>query len=128
MKKGVAYSLEALVAVTIVILTLVTLFSDPGAIAPPSEIKQTADEALISLDESGLIRYYVSQNDSTGLNNEIDDIMPVIVNTEAVICDPNCPSVDLPEERNIFISFYYLSGYPGEYDPVEIVLYSWEQI
>lgn len=125
--KGFAYSLEALIAIGVILITAITLFGGLGISEPGRGLKDLGDRSLKGLDSAGLLREYALSQDSTSVISQLSDIIPVILNYNVSFCRATCTDIATPKDRNVFTSFYYYSGAPGNYTPTEVVLYIWEK-
>ncbi len=118
--RGFWYTVEAIIAVVILIFFLVAIGTTllRGA---PVDISKKGYEILKGLDEQGILRSYVENEDPEGLNSQID--LPGFNHT-VQICDTNevCVGTRPTQAANIFVANYLVSG-DRFYSPHNVILY-----
>ncbi len=136
-RKGYLYTMEVLL--TISMIFIVIIFAFRAAPSKPaleiSLIKGDAFSALEYLDDSGQLRPLVYSGkplDVAELQIEdlLEDILTKKVNFEIDICKNSdaCSEENAPENREIIVVDYYLSGYKKSYDFYRVRMYIWKMI
>jgi hypothetical protein len=126
-KKGYMYTLEVLLALSLIFVAIVYLFSQPTD-KPELEIsiiKMQGFQALKYLDEKGVLRKYVSDDDEKGIEKELKDILIKNIKFETEICVTTCSTRNVPSGQAIISVTYYVSGYRNTYDAKKVRLYMW---
>ncbi len=119
--KGYLYTIEVMIVVAIIIMTVTYLFQYP--ISPLNDdedlVRRYGFDALefLSMDD---IRYLI-YNDIDLLNSKIDAILPVTI--ESIAC-VQC-SVELPKDSVVVVN-YYVAG-SDTYQPKTLKLYLWRK-
>lgn len=127
--KGYLYTLEVLVAISLVFGALFFIYRSP----PPkpdfqtSLIKQGGFEAIRYLDERGDLRKYVNQSNETAVEDALESILPKSVGFEVSICGLSCDTEGIPSNRTTIAVDYYVSGYRNIFDPKRVRIYLWEE-
>ncbi len=112
------------------VLGVIVIFVGMTFIYP---IRETGDvglttisyKCLESLDQEGLLRYYIANSLTTDLNNSVKSCLPGITRFEFSICDSvDCNPNSIPSDKEIFVSSYLISGYET-YDSKMINLWVW---
>lgn len=112
------------------VLGVIVIFVGMTFIYP---IRETSDvglttvsyKCLESLDQEGLLRYYIANSLTTDLNNSIKSCLPGITRFEFSVCDSvDCNPNSIPSDKEIFVSSYLISGYET-YDSKMINLWVW---
>jgi hypothetical protein len=125
--KGFSYSLESLMVIGLILVSMMVLFSGPMPSSPSRNLKPLGAEALVSLDEEGVLREYVVTNKTSAIESEIQNILPQTVDFKLLVCNEACPTYTPPRNKNVIANFYYLSGAAGNYSAIELVLFVWEK-
>ena len=132
MKKGVYYSLEAVMSTIMVISILYILVKNPPSIVDISKVnyKLRIHNSLKILSEGGLLRRYVLLNDTNSIKNELQQMLPSQVNVWVTIYDKNSQNLTVaftPSifQRNIIVVSYFISGDTGNYSPREVRVHAW---
>ncbi|MBI2579541.1 MAG: hypothetical protein HYW27_01430 [Candidatus Aenigmarchaeota archaeon] len=128
-KKGFVYTLEVLVAVGIVVVVAVAVFrSFPEKTQTDiATLKVQGFHALKYLDDTEVIRKYISGNNESVIENELKAILPSTINFEAEICGTSCSSLNVPENKDVVSIDYYVAGYRSEYLERRIKLWLWKK-
>ena len=126
-KKGYVYTLEVLLAVSIVFLSMVFAFKMPEFSPDTSSVslKSRGEEALRNLDTRGTLRSFVIYNDIDALRGNLTDILPQNTGFDVEICRELCEEPALPDEKTIVHIKYYISGDAEEYDISTVHLWLW---
>ena len=114
--KGYLYTLEVTIAITLMLITFISLFANPPK-KPELEIsvmKQSGFDALDSLNKEGLLREMVRNSSETELESRLSALLSKSMRLEAEICTLSCPGAISANETVIAID-YYTSAFNGEY-------------
>jgi hypothetical protein len=124
--KGITKVLESVIAILMVLVIYVTVFST--SIVPSDfesvNIQLKAFNALQSLDQNNELRVYALQNDATTISNKLVDFLPSNINYLVNICGSNCTAPVINSTRTFSIS-YMISGYYGNFNPKQVIVYMW---
>jgi hypothetical protein len=108
--KGVLHTLEAVIAVMIILLGIGFIY--PLRDKPELSIAVVGYKCLSSLDQEGLLKYYISNDMTSNLNNSLRDCITPAIDFNLKICDSAvCNPDSIPDDKEIFISSYLVSGY-----------------
>lgn len=126
--KGYLYTLEMLIAASIVFGSLVMVFSSPVD-KPQLEIntiQQNCFEALKYLDEKGDLRKYAIQGNESALESDLSGILLKSIGFRARICQSFCQASGIPSNETVVTVDYYISGYRQNFNATKIRLYVWK--
>jgi hypothetical protein len=126
MSKGVIQSLEAVIAILMVLVIFAVLFASKQ-IMPDSETaawKLRGFNSLKSLDESGKLREFAMKNDTQSIKEGLQSLLQPNINYDVVVCASGC-SVPTIEAEKIVSTSYLISGNFSAFEPRQIVLYMW---
>ena len=121
--KGILHILEAVTAVIIIILGV-------GFVYPMREkvelsVADVGYKCLTSLDQEGLLKYYVSNDMTSSLNNSLRNCITSAIDFNFKICDSAvCNPESIPDNKEIFTSSYLVSGYET-YDSNLVNVWLW---
>lgn len=125
-QKGYVYTLEVMIAVGIVLVAIALLFNT--AQVPQSSnlglIKRQGYEALEFLEQNETLRALVRNDDASGIENRVKGLVPTTVDIEIDVCTTQC-SGDVPENQNVVIVDYYVSGYVDEFLNRKVRMWMW---
>ena len=127
--KGYIYTLEVLIAISIIFISMVSLFRIAPA-KPETEIsiiKQSGFDALFYLDQSGILREMVLGNNETEIENNLKNILPENIQFETEICRTSCDTTNLPINKTIIAVDYYIGGYKETYSGKKVRLFLWKR-
>ena len=125
--KGAIKSLEAVIAASILLVSLGVLFVQ-NTNTSVDNIKYQTYDALDYLDDSGKLRLYAKSDDLQSLNSDLK----LLINYQfkAVFCKPDCNATGVPKDKQVVVIDHYISGYPDsadvKSDPKKLRLYIWE--
>jgi hypothetical protein len=125
--KGYIYTLEVLLVVSIMTVSVALLFRDPPA-KPEFEIstiKLQGFHALEYLNSNDNLRNIVFQGNETRLEGIIKTLLPAEVRFEAEICGLDCSDSNLPANESVVAMSYYVSGYKDAYLGRKVKLWLW---
>lgn len=119
---------EAVIAILMITTFFVLYYSTP---VPLPEFDTVNNQirgfnALKSLDDSNNLRGYVLNNDTAGLTNAIQPLMPSNLFYKVVICNPDCSVPTIPNQKATSI-FYFVSGDVNNATQREVEVYIWGQ-
>ena len=126
-KKGYIYTLEVLVAVSIILITLVLVFGTTPEEAETDlpVIKQTGYDALFYLDKSDDLRKIVTTEGIKQLNKNLTDLIPKNIKFDVTICTTTCTGNGLPPNKPVIVVDYYVSGYRETFVNKKVRLWLW---
>ena len=116
--KGYIYTLEVLIAIPLIALTMIFIFGTP-ATQPDlgiSIIKQQGFDAIEYLDNKGVLR----ELDSAELEQELRYLLPN--NIQLSLSSDNLP------DKTVLVVDYYIASYRDRYVGKQIRLWLWEEI
>ncbi|MEM5803069.1 MAG: hypothetical protein QXO57_03905 [Candidatus Aenigmatarchaeota archaeon] len=125
--KGQAYTIEALVAISILVFIILVLISFPSKQAfSLINYKIQFLNTLKSLDDLNLLRDAALRGDSTFIEEEIKNFVPANIKFNVTIFNKttNITSLPLTEGPTAIIS-YIIAGKIGNYTPRELRVYFW---
>lgn len=126
--KGISKTLEAVIASSLLVITVLTLVTLP-MIQPAYEKinwKLIAFNALSLLDSSGKLRKYALANDVASIENELASYLPGQVNYKVVIyANTNLTPIPKTRASDVVVVSYYISGEVGNFGAREIRVYIW---
>jgi hypothetical protein len=126
--KGYIYTLEVLVAVSIILITIVLVFSTTPEEAETelAIMKQSAYDALYYLDKSDDLRRIVSTEGVKQLEKNLTDILPKNIKFDVIICQATCTAgSQVPSNRPVVVMDYYISGYQEMFINKKVRLWAW---
>ena len=120
MVKGFIKTLEAVIAATMIMVSLFILVSP----APTTEsLANVGDYCLQKLEDRNLLASFAANSDETGLRNELANCISPALDFQVEICDTADCSAQVPE-KSVFASSYISSGFTS-YSPKLINLWMW---
>lgn len=127
MVKGYLYTLEVMVAVSIIFVAFMFVYRTPPTIPETSLtlIKQQGYYALKNLDESGELRMFADESDYASIKQRLNIMLPKTVYYDFDICSSSCYMYNIPVNRTITTVQYYISGYKDHYEGKKIMLWMW---
>lgn len=129
MDKGISYSLEALIAISIVVTSLIFVFS--GLAAPQRAglafAEENAFSCLRSLDAEGKLRPDASASNTNNINNNVRGCVRGSFNHTTQVCKGTCTSVTIDRDKDTVSAKYYLAGYNST-DPAVVIVYLWSSL
>lgn len=128
-KKGYIYTLEVLMAVSIIFLTMVFVFKMPKLTPDTSSLllKQKTEDSLKVLDSDGILRKLVSENNEESLRGNLTSLFQPGIGFESRICRSYCEAPLLPDGKTVTHVVYYLTGHE-EYDYASVHVWLWVNI
>ena len=127
--KGYIYTLEVLLAVSTMLITIVLVFSTTPEEAETDlpVIKQAAYDALFYLDKSDDLRKIVSAEGVGQLEKNLTDLMTKNVKFHVTICTTVCSANGLPPNKPVVVVDYYISGYRETFLNKKVRLWIWSK-
>jgi len=128
-KKGYVYTLEVLLAMALIFVTLIFIFR----ISPPSLqgdipiIKRYGLEGLEYLEQTNDLRLWVSTGNETAIKDALTQLMPSNIKFQLDICKDSCSGGGIPTTVNVIVTDYYVTTYNGDYLDRKIHLWLWRQ-
>ena len=127
--KGYIYTLEVLIAISLILVSVVFIFRNPPA-KPEfgiSTMKIQGLQALEYLDNKGDLKNLVFQENETELENRIKNILPIEAQFETEICNFSCSAANVPLNETVIGIDYYASGYKENYVGKKVRLWIWRR-
>lgn len=126
---GYIYSLEVLIAISIIFIALVFLFRYAPA-KPATElsiIKQEGFHVLEYMNNQGALREYVFIDNETEFEKYLAPLLPANLYFETEICSLLCDTENVPNNETVIAVDYYVSGYKDHYLGKKIRLWLWKK-
>src|SRR3989338_153916 len=127
--KGYVYTLEVMLAVSLIFVTLILVFSSSPE-EPETNLaimKQNGYDALFYLDMTGDLRNAVARGAVSEIDANLTDILPKNVKFDTNVCTTSCNSTEIPSNSTVVTVDYYISGYRGEYIGKRVRLWMWRK-
>ncbi len=124
MVKGYIKTLEAGIAIVLILISMVFLFPEKTRTEP--QISNVGYNCLKYLDYKGILRYYAVNNLESDLILDLRSCIPPILNYTVKICSTPTCITELPENETIFLSSYLIAG-ENSIDPKLINLWIWSK-
>ena len=127
--KGYIYSLEVLIAISIILVAMVFLFRYAPT-KPEIEIsilKQQGFDILEYMNNEGTLREYVFNNNETELEAYLAVLLPKNIYFETDICSVSCERTNVPNNETVISIDYYVSGYKEHYIGKKVRLWIWRK-
>lgn len=124
--KGLLKSLEAVIAILMILTVYVTFFA-PKEPLPEFETinwRVRAFNALTILDENNELRLYALANDTTTIENKLQNLLPVERSYHVVVCNETCLTPNITADKITSVT-YFIAGRIGNIQPKQVVLYVW---
>ncbi len=119
--------LEVVIAASILLIGLVALFITTVS-ESSDNLKTQGYDAFDHLYDTGKIRELSRTEDPDALRKELDGLLDY--NFKAIFCRDVCNNNGVPDDRDVVIVDYYVSGFPDGNDlrPVQkkLRLYLWQ--
>ncbi|NIO44537.1 MAG: hypothetical protein GTN36_03220 [Candidatus Aenigmarchaeota archaeon] len=123
-KKGFVKTLEAGIAIALILVSMVFLF--PGETETEPQISDTGYNCLRYLDYEGVLRNYAANSLESDLISDLRKCVPPILNYTARICTSTSCNTELPTDKTIFLSSYLIAG-EAQIDRTLINLWVWSK-
>ncbi|MBI2578161.1 MAG: hypothetical protein HYW26_00465 [Candidatus Aenigmarchaeota archaeon] len=128
--KGYIYTLEALVIITLILISISVMFSVPSQ-RPEleiSNIKQQGFESLEYMDKYGDLRRIVSSSNEAELKSLLSPLLSKNLAYEVNICKSNCSSASVAGNETVVAVKYYIADYRNVYTGKKVILWMWRKI
>ncbi len=127
-KKGFIYTLEVLLAVGLIFLTLVYLFrfSEPTPQHDLTIIKRSGMEALEFMDQYHELRKWVSEFNEAKIESTLNTLLPNNIKFESEICAAECSAAGVNTKKSVVAVDYYVSAYRDQHLGRKIRLWLWK--
>jgi len=128
--KGQLFTLEAAIAILMILIIIVFLFSNPPKSPEFNEInyKLKIYNGLKILDETGRLSTYVSNNDVNAIQNGLRPYISNIQNYKVVIFNQTTnitQKLSLSNESEVISVSYFMVGDLDNYQPRDVRVYLW---
>jgi len=125
-KKGFGYTLEVLIAIAVVFVFTIIIFSSTNfpVSAGTGLIKKQGFEALEYLEKTDELRYLVLSGNKVVLRNRLRELLPPGISLDVDTCSATC-SGEIPEKRTVVSLDYYISGYQDRFFTRKVKLWMW---
>lgn len=126
--KGFVYTLEVLLAVGLIFLTLVYLFR----LSPPTPqhdltiIKRSGMEALEFMDQRYDLRKWVSEFNEGQIESTLNALLPNNIKFESEICSDECSAAGVNTKKSVVAVDYYVAAYREQHLGKKIRLWLWK--
>lgn len=124
--KGILQSLEAIIAILIIVVVFVSVYTNRTPIPEFDTINWNVRgfDALRALDGNNMLRDVVMTNSTSTLKDRLLPLIPSQLNYDVVICDRNCGQPDIKSDKLTSVT-YVVSGDLNNFLPRQIILYMW---
>lgn len=128
-KKGYLYTLEVLIATSMITIALVFMFKTPPA-KPEIElsiIKKQGFDSMDYLENSGDLRSLAFSSNETQIEYLLRNL--ITGSYEIQICGEGdaCLDSNVPGNQTVMVIDYYQSGYKEGYAPKKVRLFLWRK-
>lgn len=127
--KGYVYTLEAMIAIALIFVTLIFVFSSSPE-QPETSLaimKQNVYDALVYLDQSDDLRNATSTGSVSAIESNLSKLLPASIKYDTIVCTTSCNSSELPANRTIVTVDYYISGYQDKYVGRKVRIWIWRR-
>ena len=108
MVKGFVKTLEAGIAIALILVSMVFLFPEKTVIKP--KISDTGYNCLKYLDNKGILRQYAVNNMEANLISDLRSCIPPSLDYKAKICLTSSCISQTPVDKEVFLSSYLIAG------------------
>jgi len=127
--RGYLYTLEVLVAIASVLVTVVLAFRfAPAKPEVENSIMKTFGYSALEYLDAGKLREWVYEQNVQAIKSNISQVLPNSLRFDVAICSPFCTEVDLPRDRSVVVVNKYFSGFNRTYGFRELKLYLWKRV
>jgi hypothetical protein len=136
MSKGILLTLEAVIAILMILFIVVFVYKNPREVGTLRDIdlKLKAYNGLIALERSGDLRKAVIDNDASEIENDLNQFIPshvtfrvVIYNTtqnSTIANTTNYPSI-IDDQSYVLVVSYLIAGDVDTYMPRDVRVFMW---
>lgn len=125
MRKGILQSLEAVIAILMILAFFVIFFvvKEPLPGFETVSWKLKGFNSLKALDDNNELRQYALTNNTLRIKEKLQGLLSPM-NYEIMICSDTCVYPNITAEKLVSVS-YLIAGNINSFSPREIVLYLW---
>jgi len=125
-RKGYVYTLEVIIAVALIVISMTFILSAAQAPAPAETalIKRQGFEALQFLEQNDELRALAASGNEKQIKKRLQELLPPGIALEVDVCTSVCEG-NLPKNRTIVAVDYYISGYREAYFTKKVRLWMW---
>jgi len=124
--KGLMKVLEAVMAILMILVVYVLLFS--STVRPPDletiNLQLKAFNSLQALDQNNELRTLALQNNVTAITNKLSPLLSSQINYRVSVCNISCAMQTINSTKVSSVS-YILSGDYGNFNPKQVMVYLW---
>jgi len=127
--KGYVYTLEIVIGMILMLVTFVSLFSNPPS-KPEIEvtiIKQSGFNSLDFINREGLLRELVQNNSEAELESRLSALLSKCIKPEVEICAETCGTTGVSTTGNVITLDYYVSAFNENYMGRRVKLWLWRK-
>lgn len=124
--KGYLYTLEVLIVASLIFISMTFIFRSPF-LRPKTEtsiVLFNGNQVLEYLDYNGTLREMVLNNDEYGLEQQLAYLLSKNIFYEVSF---SCNTRNIPENKEVMVSSYYLAGNKESYNYNKICLFMWRK-
>lgn len=124
--KGIMKSLEAVIAILMVLVIFVYFFRGTEPLPEFETINWQLKgfSSLKTLDKNNQLRQYALTNDTQTIESQLSSLLPTEVSYKIIICNVTCGSPGIISEKLTSVS-YFVAGDLANFQPRQIILYMW---
>lgn len=128
--KGTYYTIEAVVAVFLIVSIFLLLFATPqkNPEIERANIKNDIYKGLETMDSKGSLRNQTLNNDATAIKNDLNTFIPLSIQLNVAIYNKtfNNITTEVTDQTTDIIGVsYYIAGDIGNYTPKEVRVHAW---
>lgn len=126
--KGVLFTLETFIAALIVMTTIFFLYSEPIEIPSFREdtVRKVTYDCVRNMDLSGELRERVEGGNRRAIVSALESCIGPQIGYNISLCGMGgCGDVELPENRTVVSSAYYVAGRGNRSFPTKVKVYGW---
>ena len=127
--RGVMYTIEAVIAVLMVLVILYLILQNPPARPEFTEInyKTQAYNGIKILERTGKLRRFVLNNDTTSIKTRLTHFISHAVEFDVVLFNKTSNITTIPsiDADDVVTISYFLAGDVGNYVVREVRIYLW---
>lgn len=121
-----SFTLEAIISGFVIVTFLLFFFSSPvSQDTYETGLLERGHDCLKGLDESGLLREDAMEDNTTGIEDNLEDCLAGL-NYNVSVCRSDCTASSLPENQTVVVASYFIAGHV-EADPLYVKLNMWLQ-
>ncbi len=136
MRKGVLLTVEAVIAILMILFVVVFIYKNPTQVATLRDVdlKTKAYDGLVALERNGDLRKGVIENDATKIKNDLDPFIPDFVTFDVVLYNStqnttkanttNYPST-IDSQSYVLVVSYLVAGDIENYTARDVRVFMW---